>query len=296
MVVCFYKAAITVAYCRCTTWAKALAGAGAAFVVYKSVIYLLAQKRRDSPYVKDYEPGLVYLFQFPRASVVPNISPFAIKLETWLRIADIKYKNVENLPFSVRSREGVLPFVELDGIEYPDSNLAIRDLTSILNKESLETHLTDEHKAMSRAFEVMVENSLLLGHLKFRLQYGKELFSLYKPGLLDPVTKKIENSYIGQHSKEDISRISEQDLLALSNYLGTQHYFTGFKATKVDAAVFSNLTLILYLPFDTPQKRFIKEKCANLEEFCERVKARYWPDWEQVTTNYQMNTDWNSRV
>uniref|UniRef100_A0A915D1D7 Thioredoxin-like fold domain-containing protein n=1 Tax=Ditylenchus dipsaci TaxID=166011 RepID=A0A915D1D7_9BILA len=181
------------------------------------------KKQRKSPYVEDYEPGLVYLFQYPRTRVLPNISPFCIKLETWLRIADINYKNVEGLPFSIRSREGTLPFVELDGIEYPDSNLAIEDLTSILNKDSVEAHLNDEQKAMSRAFEVVVENSLLYAHLKFRLQYAKDLFSLYKPGTLDPltaamiptywkkaVTKMINVSFIGKHFEDNIRRISEQ--------------------------------------------------------------------------------------
>jgi len=42
----------------------------------------------------DYERDLVYLHQFPRciAKQVPNMSPFALKLETWLRLRKIKYK------------------------------------------------------------------------------------------------------------------------------------------------------------------------------------------------------------
>jgi len=43
---------------------------------------------------RNYEKDLVYLHAFPRASAkqVPNISPFAIKLETWLRVHKLKYK------------------------------------------------------------------------------------------------------------------------------------------------------------------------------------------------------------
>ena len=42
----------------------------------------------------DYEKDVVYLHQFPRwiAKQVPNMSPFALKLETWLRFQKIKYK------------------------------------------------------------------------------------------------------------------------------------------------------------------------------------------------------------
>uniref|UniRef100_A0A1I7X219 Transposase n=1 Tax=Heterorhabditis bacteriophora TaxID=37862 RepID=A0A1I7X219_HETBA len=41
--------------------------------------------KRD--WVKDH----VYLVQFPRAGCIPSPSPFALKLETWLRMADIPY-------------------------------------------------------------------------------------------------------------------------------------------------------------------------------------------------------------
>ena len=41
---------------------------------------------------RDWEKDVVYLVQFPRAGSVPSVSPFALKLETWLRMADVKYK------------------------------------------------------------------------------------------------------------------------------------------------------------------------------------------------------------
>ena len=45
----------------------------------------------------DYESrrdGIVYLFAFPRSITkqCPNLSPFAVKLETWMRINKIKYE------------------------------------------------------------------------------------------------------------------------------------------------------------------------------------------------------------
>jgi len=40
----------------------------------------------------DFEKDVVYLVQFPRAASVPSLSPFVLKLETWLRMADIRYQ------------------------------------------------------------------------------------------------------------------------------------------------------------------------------------------------------------
>ena len=42
----------------------------------------------------DYQDGIVYLHQFPAkwTRQVPNMSPFAMKLETWLRLKKIKYE------------------------------------------------------------------------------------------------------------------------------------------------------------------------------------------------------------
>lgn len=40
----------------------------------------------------NFEKDVVYLVQFPRPTTVPNLSPFCLKLETWLRMMDIKYE------------------------------------------------------------------------------------------------------------------------------------------------------------------------------------------------------------
>lgn len=51
------------------------------------------------------------------------------------------------------------------------------------------------------------------------------------------MTEKLNQIGIGKHSDEDAIRISEDDLAALSQYLGTKHYLTGFKATKVNIKI-----------------------------------------------------------
>ena len=40
---------------------------------------------------KDPEEDTVYLFQFQRSPCIPSISPFCLKLESWLKLHGIKY-------------------------------------------------------------------------------------------------------------------------------------------------------------------------------------------------------------
>uniref|UniRef100_A0A915Q6B8 Thioredoxin-like fold domain-containing protein n=1 Tax=Setaria digitata TaxID=48799 RepID=A0A915Q6B8_9BILA len=235
-------------YEQLTPWGKVATAGGIAVVLYIPYRYLTGQ-RRKTPIKDDYTKGMVYLYQFPRMKYIPNISPFCLKLETWLRMADIQYENV--CSWRTRSLEGTLPFLEHNGKEYPDSALAIRDMTRIFSKESMESHLSDEQKATYRAFEAMAENSLVMtvGYV-LQMEHLDEVFQQISDdtfGILAPLwkfllkmiisskmAKKLKVVALGKHSREEVINIGMDDLKAISSHLGNRHYFAGFKPTKVD--------------------------------------------------------------
>lgn len=40
----------------------------------------------------NYEKEIVYLYQFSRTPLLPSLSPYCLKVETWLRLAGVKYE------------------------------------------------------------------------------------------------------------------------------------------------------------------------------------------------------------
>uniref|UniRef100_A0A914C9E3 Thioredoxin-like fold domain-containing protein n=1 Tax=Acrobeloides nanus TaxID=290746 RepID=A0A914C9E3_9BILA len=103
---------------------------------------------------QDWKKDVVYLYQFPRSSFIPNLSPFCLKLEAFLRLHEIKYEPI--FTFSGRSKKGLLPFIELNGEHIADSQIIILHLKKYFN---IQDKLTNEQKAVERAFDRLIEST-----------------------------------------------------------------------------------------------------------------------------------------
>jgi len=47
---------------------------------------------KPSVHKQDFEKDVVYLYQFPRSPTIPSLSAYCLKVETFLRMAGIKYE------------------------------------------------------------------------------------------------------------------------------------------------------------------------------------------------------------
>ncbi|VDN02582.1 unnamed protein product [Thelazia callipaeda] len=283
-------------YKELTPWAKAAVLGGIAIAFYIPYRYFITRPRKTL--IKgDYRNGMVYLYQLPRIKYIPSLSSFCLKLETWLRIADINYENI--CSWHTRSLEGSVPFLEYNGKEYSDSSLAImtfsiyRDMTKIFAKEAMENHLSSEQRATSHAFEAMVENSLIMSVAYIQLMDHKN--DIWRE-LPNDELKKLQNPSLMKHTREEILTMADNDLKAISSFLGSNYYFSGFKPTTVDATLFSVLAQIVYAPYELPQKVSIERNFPNLKEYCDRIKGRYWPDWEECTKKFTTNSQWKKKI
>lgn len=50
------------------------------------------EKEVPKVHKQDFEQDVVYLYQFCRTPFLPSLSPYCLKVETWLRLAGLKYE------------------------------------------------------------------------------------------------------------------------------------------------------------------------------------------------------------
>jgi len=81
---------------------------------------------------------------------------------------------------------------------------------------------------------------------------------------------------MGRHSRDEIAALACADLSALSDYLGNNPFFHGDTPSSLDAVAYAYLANILWSPFESGEKRHARS-LPNLEAFCQRMKARYYP-------------------
>jgi glutathione S-transferase len=247
----------------------------------------------------------VYLFTFPNSPHIRNISPFALKLESFLRLHKIPYEVIGTFQFSPK---GQMPYIRLnnqqDGPLIADSNFIIQFLTKKLGLLDNSHSLTKEQCATSHAFTRMIEEhtSQIGFYYRYALNMDQFCSAVIPNGWfskdsrvrgwlmskLFPVMmplgfrKKIRYISFGRHSDEEKWTISCQDIQSLSDFLGYKKFMFGDGATALDCTLFGHLAQFLYIPMEFPQKIYMHENCGNIVEYVERFKELFWADWNEV--------------
>jgi len=248
-----------------------------------------AKMKKKKLLIQNFEKDKVYLVQFPVSPDVRSISPFSLKVETWLKLRGIPYENVYTLKFGPK---GQIPYVELNGEQIPDSNVIIARLTEHfkITGESL----TPSQDALGHTIVRMVENHTCKGNFLWRyVNQGSEFLPRYfcwisplrlaitkfmfRKGM--PVRMYLDG--IGRHSTAEINEFVCQDLKAISDLLGDKDYMLGDAMTTTDCSLFGHLAQFYYVKLrDFPLKDFLVNDCPNLVDYVKRIEAEFWPDWE----------------
>jgi glutathione S-transferase len=234
----------------------------------------------------------ITLHQFIPLYGLPNASPFCVKLETYLRMAGLKYE-VELLRGPPKSSTGKAPYVTIDGQVLCDSGLIISHLEQ-KHGHPVDGKLTLEQRGQSLAFQRMMEEHLYWAMVYARwvdpakpaetLSYIqaatglKGVLGAIVPRILKSGVKKaLWNHGLGRHSIEDIWKLAIADVQSISHWLGNRTFAFGDQPTICDAVMFSQIGCILHTPWDFPLKTETA-KHRNLLEHTDRMLNRYFPE------------------
>ena len=235
-------------------------------------------------------PGGITLYQFPPAFGLPNASPFCMKLELYLRMTGLPYRNRYTLELH-KTPKGKLPWIDDDGMAVADSGLII-DYLKRKYGDPLDNELTLLQRAQGLAIRRLLEEHLYWAvlHDRWIAAPGWEITrpaffgSLPWPlRLIVPwvarrgIRAELRGHGMGRHTQEQMHALGVADVDALAALLGEQEYFLGAKATSVDAVAAAFLANILMVPLETPVKAAAAGQ-PNLVAYCQRMARQYFPD------------------
>jgi glutathione S-transferase len=218
----------------------------------------------------------------------PNLSPFCIKLECYLRMAKLPYDVAAADPR--RAPKGKIPYVRMDGEVMGDSQLIIERLEShAANK--LDANLTREQRAIGHAVQRMLDEAYyFVGlHGRWATDDGfdtlKPEFHKILPGPLRlalPLirlsqTRKLKSQGTGRHSPPEIAAFGKADWDAVSTLLGESTFLFGSDPSTYDASVFGFLEATLGFPNDGEVRRHASG-LANLVRYREHMKKTYFAE------------------
>jgi len=231
---------------------------------------------------------MILLHQFGPVWAKTSPSPACAKVETYLRMAGLEFKTVSTMD-SRKAPKGKLPFITDEGQKIADSTFIIEYLKEQYG-DPLDIGLNDKDKAISLAFQRMIEENLYWCVIHARWQDAhnwpklkKALFSRMPFPLrviIPPVARKmaigaLKGQGMGRHSLAEVSQIAIRDIAAIATFLGDKAFIMGDKPSSLDATVYAFISTMTGDPVQSEFKDFaLKQK--NLVDYCERMTATYY--------------------
>lgn len=228
----------------------------------------------------------VILHQPPGGWGEPSMSPFCMKLECYLRMAEIPF---EVKPSDLRrAPKGKIPYVDLGGELVGDSQLIIERLIAQYG-DRLDHALTKEQRALARVTRRSIEEAGYFvglfarwgdpeGWTHVRPAFAKILpapLVMFLPLIRRSVVGSLRSQGTGRHSAAEIYALGIADWTAISDLLGDKPFFFGERPTSIDAVLFGFVTSISVFPYESPLKRHVAG-LSNLLAHRDRMRQRYF--------------------
>ncbi|XP_063869247.1 failed axon connections homolog isoform X1 [Scylla paramamosain] len=268
-------------------WAlTVVAGMCTVFMVRK--VYQEVKKRRLRKEWDSTGQDVVLLHQFRRGRFCPNLSPFALKVEAFLRLANIQYKIDEETPFGPK---GKCPWITINREDIADSEMVLDDLTERFNVQ-LDSQLEIREAAVVESARVLADEHLFWCVIAWRYwldgcttflktqTFGRFLNIAFSFFMKKGTKKRTEEQGLGVHSPEEIYQICKKDCNTLAGILGDRPFFGGENPCRADCAVFGQLAQLMWNAPGTRYEALVTVDNPSLALYCIRMKEKVFPDWD----------------
>ena len=226
--------------------------------------------------------------QLPGAWGLPSISPFCLKLDLYLEIAEIPFRTVvDATPFRGPKRK--LPWIEHEGKKIGDSGFIIEYLETRFGCDP-SAGLSAAERAVSLAMRRLIEENLYWAMVYDRWvveDNWRSFRDVVLAGVPGPIRKavapvarrgvrrQLRGHGIGLHSREEIHAIGRRDISAIADFLGAKPFLMGERPTEIDAVAYGLLPNIMNVPIASPIRNEALKR-ANLVDYVARVGDRYY--------------------
>jgi len=204
----------------------------------------------------------IKLFGFVQTNPGFDFSPAVTKLATFLKMAQVEF---DYIPFKEHqgkgSPKGKMPWVHPSEVGVMgDSTLIIRALVEANpSKYDLDTHLSDEQKAIGTAFKIMLEESVYWGIIQCRWlspEFNRYTVGAYFGGktILNKLVGNVVRSKIrrdmkgqgsGLHTDAEIVAKIGDEIRAVAAFLGEKKYIMGDQRSSFDATAYAFIAAFL---------------------------------------------------
>src|SRR3990172_181027 len=196
---------------------------------------------------------MITLYQFPPACGLPNISPFCMKVEVYLRMARLPYQTA--IVSMRKAPKGKAPHIEDNGRILAESGFII-DYLKATYGDSLDAWLSAEQRATAHALRRMMEENMYWAVLYsrwFEDRNWEKVRKVFFGGLPVPLRsfipflvranmkKALWGHGIGRHRREEIYALGRSDITALAEFLGTKAYFLVDRPRSLHATAYAFL-------------------------------------------------------
>ena len=231
---------------------------------------------------------MITLFGSFPAFGLPQASPFVMKTEVQLKMAELPYRLERGSPAD--GPTGKIPYIVEAHHRIGDSTF-IREHIERQHGIDLDRGLTPEMRARGWAIERMLEDHLYWAIVHERWMID-ENFAKGPAHFFDTlprdtreartaearrdVAANLHGQGLGRHSHAEVVALGRRSVAALSALLGNKACLMGPAPSAVDATAFAMIAALL-APIFFSELRLYAESLPNLARYRDRMMGEYYP-------------------